>query len=79
MPGILRKVFSQIYYVLKPGGVLLSISIKNPDFWINTVHEYAISENWFESNSYLHGGAIFNIEGNKLDMNYYFYYLKKPN
>jgi|LauGreDrversion4_2_1035121.scaffolds.fasta_scaffold477215_2 ubiquinone/menaquinone biosynthesis C-methylase UbiE len=74
MPFLLKSVFSQIYSVLKPGGYLLSFSIKNPEFWHTNVYEKMSQQKMFRV--VRQELTVFYIENNKTLANLYFYQLK---
>jgi hypothetical protein len=37
VPFILRNVYDKIYTILKPGGYVLSVSIKNPGIYMHLI------------------------------------------
>jgi ubiquinone/menaquinone biosynthesis C-methylase UbiE len=73
MPYLLQTVFSQIYSVLKPGGHLLSFSIKNPEFWHTNVYEKISQLKMFRL--VRQELTVFYIENKKTLANLYFYQL----
>lgn len=75
VPQILKKAYQQIYYVLKPKGIVLSFSIKNQEFWNTSVFNYLRQEGMFEVVDQKR--TVFTSEKNPTYMNLYFYYLKK--
>ena len=74
VPVVLRQVYNQIYKVLKPGGLVFSISIKNPEFWHSAVFENIISNNMFRLVSQML--TTFKLERSSVLGNLYFYLLK---
>lgn len=71
---LLKQAFDQIYNVLKPGGVFISISNKNMDFWFDNVQKSFVQSNKFEIIA--RNRTTFTIEKNPILMNVYFYCLK---
>lgn len=74
VPHTLRSVFTQIYTILKPGGVVLSFSIKNPTFWHENVYEHLAKNKMFQVVNQI--CTVFSTEKNPTLMNLYFYHLK---
>jgi hypothetical protein len=73
-PYTLRHIFSQIYTMLKPGGIFLSFSIKNPDFWHSNVYEHLQKSKMFKVIQQV--CTVFSTDKNPELMNLYFYQLK---
>lgn len=71
VPYLLQNIFDQIYSVLKPGGFILSFSIKNPEFWHPAVFERK-SKMFKLVQQQL---TVFKIEKNNILANLYFYHL----
>jgi len=74
VPFLLRKAYEQIFNVLKPGGIFISISNKNMDFWFDNVQKNFVESNRFEIIA--RHRTTFSIEKNPILMNVYFYCLK---
>lgn len=75
VPFLLQSVYDKMYYVLKPNGLVLSISIKNNAFWDNAVLNVITHKNMFEIIQ--RSQTVFPCGKNKVSSNLYFYYLKK--
>ena len=75
VPELLYKVFKNIHYVLVNGGILLSFSSKNTDFWKKNIYNRLQQEKLFEIIETKK--TVFKTEGKDVLMNLYFSYLKK--
>ena len=74
VPDLLYKVFKNIYYILIEGGIFLSFSSKNTDFWKTNVYNRLEREKLFKVIETKR--ALFEIKG-KGGNNLYFAYLMK--
>ena len=74
VPDLLYKVFRNIYYILCDGGIFLSFSSKNTDFWKTNVYNRLEKEQLFKVVETKR--ALFEIKG-KGGNNLYFAYLMK--
>ena len=72
----LNKVFNQIYFVLKPGGYIATISNQNFDFWERNIHNKLVENKMFTIEDRQKSVSLTSQENNVV-MNYYFYLLKK--
>ncbi len=70
-PNLLKAVFNQIYSVLKPGGYILSFSIKNPEYWHTNVYDHLTQMKMFKVVQQM--VTVFTKEKNPTLMNLYFY------
>ena len=75
VPELLYKVFKNIYFILSNGGILLSFSSKNTDFWRRNIYNRLEREKLFEVVETKK--TVFKTEGKDILMNLYFSYLKK--
>jgi ubiquinone/menaquinone biosynthesis C-methylase UbiE len=73
VPYQLKEIYNQIYTVLRPGGFVLSFSIKNPEFWHKNVFEHITKMNLFRVIQQV--VTVFTIDKNPTLMNLYFYQL----
>ena len=75
VPKLLLNVYEKMHYVMKPNGIVLSVSSKNPTFWkknaLNTISDTKMFEIvQIKRNT-------FTTPNNPTIMNFYFYYLKR--
>ena len=75
VPELLYKVYKNIYYVLSKGGIMLSMSNQNADFWKKAVFNRLEREKMFKLVECKK--TTFVNAKNPIRMNLYFYYLKK--
>jgi hypothetical protein len=75
VPQLLKKIFHEIYAILKENGVMITISIKNRDFWHQNIYNYLLEAQMFKLIK--QEVTVFTTEKNTTLMNMYFYYLKK--
>ena len=75
VPELLYKVFKNIHYILCDKGILFSFSSKNIEFWKKTIYNRLENEKLFKIMDIKK--TIFRTEVNTINMNLYFFYLKK--
>ena len=75
VPDLLYKIFTNIHYVLCHGGILLSFSSKNTNFWKENIYDRLENEKLFKVIDTKR--TIFRTKGNNQNMNLYFAYLEK--
>ena len=75
VPDLLYKIFKNIYFVLCDGGILLSVSSKNTNFWKSSVYDRLEKEKLFKVIETKK--STFRTKGSPLNMNMYFACLQK--
>ena len=75
VPNLLYKVFKNIHYILCDGGIMLSFSSKNTNFWRTTIYDRLENEKMFKVLETKR--TIFRTQGKEVNMNLYFAYLIK--
>ena len=75
VPEKLVNIYEKIYYVLKNNGIILSMSSKNPNFWKGNVFSKLEERKLFKCIQIKR--TTFSTQHNPIQMNLYFYYLKK--
>ena len=75
VPNLLYKVFKNIHYILCDGGIMLSFSSKNTNFWRTTIYDRLENEKMFKVLGTKR--TIFRTKGKEVNMNLYFAYLIK--
>ena len=75
VPILLYKIFKNIHYVLCDGGILLSFSSKNTNFWRTSIYQRLEDEKLFKVKQTKR--TIFRTKGSTINMNLYFACLEK--